>query len=80
MKDVKFYHCSIGTGMPIGDIGGGIVGGIVKEGIKELAVSEGIRVGWCGCILIETLRGVKGDLEHISIVLVHFECLEKSKC
>jgi hypothetical protein len=58
--------------MPIGDVGGGIFRGIVKKGIKELAVLEGIGVGGCGCILIETLRGAKGDLEHVSILLVHF--------
>ena len=58
--------------MPIGDIGGGIVRRVVKEGIKELTVSEGIRVSRCGCILIETLLGAKGDLEHVSIVQIHF--------
>ncbi len=73
MTNVKFYNCSIWAGMPIGDIGGGIVGRIVKEGIKELAVSEGIGVGRCGCILIEMLRRAKGDLEHVSIMLVHFD-------
>jgi hypothetical protein len=58
--------------MSVGNIGGGIVWGAVKEGIKELAVSEGIGVGRCGCILIETLRGAKGDLEHVSVILIHF--------
>jgi hypothetical protein len=70
--NVKFYHCSIGARVPIGDIGGGIVRRVIKEGIEELTVSEGIRVGRCGCILIESLRGAKGDLEHVSIVLIHF--------
>ncbi len=66
--------------MPIGDVGVGVLGGAVEEGIKELAVSEGIGVGGCGCILIETLPGAKGNLEHVSIILIHFWCLEKSKC
>jgi hypothetical protein len=89
VTNVKLYHCSIRARMPIGDIGGGIVRRVVKEGIKELTVSEGIRVSRCGCILIETLLGAKGDLEHVSIVQIHFgvwkranvekSCLEKEE-
>jgi hypothetical protein len=65
--------------LPIGGVGGGVIIGIVKEGIKEVAVAEWVRVCRCGSILIEKLRGANGDLEHIDILLIHF-CLEKSKC
>jgi hypothetical protein len=65
--------------LPVGGVGGGVIIGIVKEGIKEITVSEKVRVCWCGSILIETLRGANGDLERIDILLIHF-CLEKSKC
>jgi hypothetical protein len=65
--------------LPIGGVGGGVIVGIVKEGIKEVTVAEWVRVCGCGSILIETLRGANGDLERIDILLIHF-CLEKSKC
>ncbi len=58
--------------MPIGGVGIGVLGGTVKKGIKEVSVSEGIRVGWGGCILIETLRGAQGNLEHVCVILIHF--------
>ncbi len=58
--------------MPIGGVGIGVLGGTVKKGIKEVSVSEGIGVGWGGCILVEMLRGAQGDLEHVSIILIHF--------
>jgi hypothetical protein len=65
--------------LPIGGVGGGVIVGIVKEGVKEITVAEWVRVCRCGSILIETLRGANGDLERIDILLIHF-CLEKSKC
>ena len=58
--------------MPIGGVGGGVIVGIVKEGIKEITVAEWVRVGGCGSILIETLRRANGDLERIDILLIHF--------
>jgi hypothetical protein len=54
-----------------------------------LAVSEGIRVGGGGCVLIEPLQGAKGNLERVKVLLVHHgvwkranvkrSCLEKEK-
>jgi len=70
--NVEFYHCSIGCGVPVGGVGVGILGGTIEEGVEEVAVSEGIGVGWSGCILIETLRGAQGNLEHVSVILIHF--------
>jgi hypothetical protein len=70
--NVKFYHCSIRARVPIGDVGVGVFGGAVEKGVKELVVLEGIGVGRCGCVLIETLRRAKGNLEHVSVILIHF--------
>jgi len=60
--NVEFYHCSIGWGLPIGGVGGRVVVGIVKEGIKEVAVAEWVIGDRGGSILIETLRRANGDL------------------
>jgi len=60
--NVEFYHCSIGRGLPIGGVGGRVVIGIVKEGVKEVAVAEWVIGGRGGSILIETLRRANGDL------------------
>jgi len=70
--DIILYNCSIRAGFPIVGVGRGIFRGIVKKGFKEVAVWEEVRVSRCGCILIETLRGANGYLEHVSILLVHF--------
>jgi hypothetical protein len=70
--DVKFYHCSIRGGMPVGGVGIGVLGRTVEEGIKEVAILEGIGVSRSGCILIETLRRAQGNLEHVSVILIHF--------
>jgi hypothetical protein len=70
--DVEFYHCSIGRGLPVGGVGGGVIIGIVKEGFKEVTVAERVIGGRGGSILIETLRRANGDLERIDILLVHF--------
>jgi hypothetical protein len=70
--DVELYNCSIGCGVPVGGVGVGVLGGTVEEGVKEVAISEGIGVSGCGCILIETLRRAQGNLEHVSVILVHF--------
>jgi hypothetical protein len=58
--------------LPIGGVGGGVIIGIIKEGIKEITVAEWVRVSGCGSILIETLRRANGDLERIDILLIHF--------
>jgi hypothetical protein len=70
--NVEFYHCSIRRGLPVGGVGGGVVIGIVEEGIKEVAVAEWVSGGGSGSILIETLRRANGDLERIDILLIHF--------
>jgi hypothetical protein len=71
--NVEFYHCSIGRGLPVIGVGGGVIIGIVKEGFKEVAVAEWVVwVNGCGSILIETLGRANGDLERIDILLVHF--------
>ncbi len=58
--------------MPIGGVGIGVLGGTVEEGVEEVAISEGVGVGGCGCILIEMLRRAQGNLEHVSDILIHF--------
>jgi hypothetical protein len=63
--------------LPIVSIGGGVFRGIVKEGMKEVVISEKIRVCRSGCIPIETLRRANGNLEYL---VGSFWCLEKSKC
>jgi hypothetical protein len=70
--DVEFYHCSIGRGLPVGGVGGGVIIGIVKEGFKEVTVAEWVSGDSGGSILIETLRRANGDLERIDILLIHF--------
>jgi hypothetical protein len=70
--DIEFYHCSIGRGLPIGGVGGGVVIGIVKEGFKEVAVAEWVSGGGSGSILIETLGRANGNLKRVDILLVHF--------
>jgi hypothetical protein len=70
--NVKFYHCSIGRGLPVAGVGGGVIIGIVKEGFKEVTVAERIIGGRGGSILIETLGRAYGDLERIDILLIHF--------
>ncbi len=70
--NVEFYHCSIRRGLPVGSVGGGVIIGIVKEGFKEITVTEWVSGGRCGSILIETLRRANGDLERVDILLVHF--------
>jgi hypothetical protein len=70
--NVEFYHCSIGWGLPIGGVGGGVIIGVIKEGIKEITVAEWVGGGGSGSILIETLRRANGDLERINILLIHF--------
>jgi hypothetical protein len=77
--NVKFYHCSIGRGLPVGGVRGGVIVGIVKEGVKEVAVAEWVSCGRGGGILIETLGRANGNLKRVDVLLVHF-CLEKSKC
>jgi len=58
--------------LPIGGVGGGVIVGIIEEGIKEVAVAEWVRVSGCGSILIETFRRTDGDLKRIDILLIHF--------
>jgi len=70
--DIEFYHCSIGRGLPVGGVGRGVIIGIIKEGVKEVAVAEWVSGGGCGGILIETLRRANGNLECVDILLVHF--------
>jgi len=70
--NVKFYHCSIGRGLPVGGVRGRIVIGIVKEGFKEVTIAEWVSGGRGGSILIETLRRANGDLERVDILLIHF--------
>jgi hypothetical protein len=70
--NVKFYHCSIGRGLPVGGVRGGIVIGIIKEGFKEVTVAEWVSCGRGGGILIETLGRANGNLERVDILLIHF--------
>jgi len=70
--DVKFYHCSIGRGLPVGGVRGRVVIGIVEEGFKEVTVAKWVSGGRGGSILIETLRRANGDLERIDVLLIHF--------
>jgi hypothetical protein len=70
--NVELYHCSIGRGLPIGDVGGGVIIGIVKEGIEEVAVAEWVVGDRGGGILIETLGRANGNLERVDVLLVHF--------
>jgi hypothetical protein len=58
--------------LPVGGVRGRIVVGIVKEGVKEVAVAEWVSGGRGGSILIETLRRANGDLERVDILLIHF--------
>ena len=77
--DVELYHCSIGRGLPIGGVRRRVIIGVIKEGIKEVAVAEWVSGGGSGSILIETLGRANGNLKRVDVLLVHF-CLEKSKC
>jgi hypothetical protein len=70
--NVKFYHCSIGRGLPVGGVRGGVIVGIVKEGVKEVAVAEWVSCGRGGGILIETLGRANGNLKRVDVLLVHF--------
>jgi len=76
--DVKLYYSSIRSGLPISGVGRGIFSGIVKKGIKKMVVLERAKVGRCGCILIEMLRGTKGNLEHVSVLLIHFDVWKRA--
>jgi hypothetical protein len=58
--------------LPVGGVGGGVIIGIIKEGFKEVTVTEWVNGGGCGGILIETLGRANGNLERIDILLVHF--------
>ena len=71
MAYVELYYCSIGSGLQSGDIWCIGIGGIVKEGVEELLVPEGIRIGGGWGVLIKALRGTKGNLERVKILGVH---------
>jgi hypothetical protein len=58
--------------LPVNGGGCGVIVGVIKEGIKEVAVAKRVRVCGCGSILIESLRRANGDLERIDILLIHF--------
>jgi hypothetical protein len=70
--NVKFYHCSIRRGLPVGGVRGRVIIGIIKEGFKEVAVAEWVSGGGSGSILIETLGRANGNLKRVDILLVHF--------
>jgi len=71
--DLEFYHSSIRAGLPVSGVSRGVFGCIIKKGVKKVTVSEGVKVARCRCILIETLQGTKGNLEHVSVLLIHFD-------
>jgi len=65
--DVEFFHSSIRAGLPVSGVTRGVFGGIIKKGVKKVTVLEGVKVARCRCILIETLRGTKGNLIHFDV-------------
>jgi L-ascorbate metabolism protein UlaG (beta-lactamase superfamily) len=53
--NVELYHCSIRARHPRGGVGRGALCWVVQDRIKDATVSEGVRHGRGGNILIETL-------------------------